>query len=222
LENREPALERRRAATLPRARHHRDELRIGPVVVRNHPAVVLDAADLRFRDPELPGGELEIHGILGWPIIRELDVTIDFAARRLTVQRPAERAVMPRNFSRLGYPVVAARTENGRPLLLGLDTGAARSFLTPSFLEAAGVGADGSRTRRVGGAGGFDTVTVQILNSASLILDHWRVRFRHIDIHEQNATRSLDLDGVLGSDIAAGRALRLDFRNGRFELLEPS
>lgn len=199
-----------------------DELRIGPVVVRNHPAIVIDAADLRFQAPELPGGEIEIHGILGWPIIRELDLTIDFAARRLTVQRPAQRATSARNFFWLGYPAVAARTENGRPLLLGLDTGAARSALAPAFLEAAGVRPDGTRSRRVGGAGGFETITVQTLDSASLLLDHWRLRFRHVDVHDQNVTRSLDLDGVLGSDIAAGRVLRLDFQNGRLELLDPA
>jgi len=199
-----------------------EELRIGPVVVRNHPAIVIDAADLRFQDPDLPDGEIEIHGILGWPIIRELDLTIDFAARRLTVQRPAERAAAPRNFFWLGYPAVAARTENGRPLLLGLDTGAARSFLTLAFLDAAGVQPSGTRSRRVGGAGGFETMTVQTLDSASLLVDGWRLCFRDIDVHDQNVSSSLDLDGVLGSDLAAGRALRLDFRNGRFELLQPS
>jgi hypothetical protein len=84
------------------------ELRVGPVVVRNHPAIVIDAADLRFEDPELPEA-IQIHGLLGWPLVRELDLTIDYASRRLVVRKPAERAAGERNFFWLGYPVVAAR-----------------------------------------------------------------------------------------------------------------
>lgn len=196
------------------------ELRIGPVRVRNHPAIVIDAADLRFRSPELPG-EIAIDGILGWPLIRRLDLTLDFARRNVVIREPTPRRAGGRNLFWLGVPAVAARADNGRTLLLGLDTGAVTSSLAPGFLESAGVRPDGTRSRRVGGAGGFETVTVQTLDTAALRLDDWRIRFREIDVRDAGASGALDLDGVLGSDIAARRILRIDFLNGRLDLLPP-
>ncbi|MFW6078291.1 MAG: aspartyl protease family protein [Gemmatimonadota bacterium] len=205
-----------------------DELRIGPVRVHNHPAMVMDTADLHFGVADLRDGhpgvddDIAIDGILGWPVIRRLDLTLDFAGGEVVIREPAPRPEDVRNLFWLGYPVVAARAENGRALLLGLDTGASKSFLAPGFLEKAGERPDGTRSRRIGGAGGFETVTVEILDTAALRIGDWRVRFRdEVDIRDDNARSVLDLDGVLGADVAARRALRIDFVNGRFDLLAP-
>lgn len=195
-----------------------DELALGPVHVRNHPAIVIAAADLHFDATEL-SEPIMIDGILGWPLIRRLDLTLDFAGRRVVIREPAPRTEGPRNLFWLGYPAVSARTDNGRPLLLGFDTGASSSELAPRFLDAAGVRPDGTRSRRIGSAGGFDTVTVQTVDSAALRLDDWRLLFRTIDVRDFDEGSLLELDGVLGSDIAVGRAVRIDFFNGRLDLL---
>jgi hypothetical protein len=198
------------------------ELRVGPALVRNHPVAVIEAADLRFPMPD-GGDEVEIHGILGWPAIRNLDLTLDYPRGRLIIREPAPRDVTERNLFWLGYPAVAAYAESGRPLLLGLDTGASASWLSAGYLHAAGVRPEAARDRRIGGAGGFETIAVGTLGSATVWIDPWRIGFRDIDVHDEvGVTSSLDLDGVLGSDILRGRAVRIDFYNGRLEILHGS
>ncbi|MGV2384756.1 MAG UNVERIFIED_CONTAM: hypothetical protein LOD86_05740, partial [Thermobifida fusca] len=58
------------------------------------------------------------------------------------------------------------------------------------------------------------------LSEATLRVDGWRLRLCDVDIDARDVVRALDVHGVLGSDVGAGRALRIDFRNGRFEILE--
>jgi hypothetical protein len=151
-----------------------DELRLGALTVRNHPAIVLDAGDLALR---VPGrlGRMRIDGILGWPLLSKLDFTLDHVGRRLVLREPRPRPTAERNLFWLGYPVVAARAENGRELLLGLDTGASASWLYARFLPAAGMEATGTRSSRVGSAGGYERVTVQTLREATLLVDGWRL-----------------------------------------------
>jgi Aspartyl protease len=192
------------------------ELRLGAITVRNHPAMILDAAALQFQLPR-GGGTLAIDGIIGWPLIRQLDLTLDYAGRRLVARRPRPRAVEERNFFWLGYPTVAATTESGREVLFGLDTGANRTALSSLYLDAAGVRASGERQARYGGAGGFESETVRIVKSTSFFVDGARVRLEHASVRPPQAEGPLALVGVLGSDVAGMGSIRIDFLNGRFD-----
>jgi hypothetical protein len=198
-----------------------DELRLGAITVRNHPAIVLDAGDLALR---VPGtlARLRIDGILGWPLLARLDLTLDHVGRRVVLREPHPRPTAERNLFWLGYPVVAARAENGRELLLGLDTGASASSLSARFLSAAGVEATGTRARRVGSAGGYERVTVQTLREATLLVDGWRVHLTGVDVAAEHVGGALDLHGVVGSDLVGLGAVRIDFLNGRFDFLPAS
>ena len=191
------------------------EIRLGSIAVRNHPAMILDAAALQF---ELRGGErLAIDGIIGWPLIRQLDLTLDYAGRRLVARRPRPRPAQERNFFWLGYPTVAATTESGREVLFGLDTGANRTALSPLYLDAAGVVAAGERQARYGGAGGFESETVRIVESTSFFVGGTRVRLEHASVRPPQAEGPLALVGVLGSDVVGTGSIRIDFLNGRFD-----
>jgi hypothetical protein len=192
------------------------ELSLGGVTVRNHPAIVVEAEDLTFEGP-FPGGRIEIDGILGWPIIRKLDLTLDYAGGRLVLRKPKRREAPASNLFWLGYPTVAVLTEGGQELLLGLDTGARTTSLGPGYLDATGARAVGSRTREVGGAGGFESVEVGVLEAAVLRLDDWRIRLSNLDIAPVPIGGPVALAGVLGSDLGNLGVFHIDFLNGRFE-----
>jgi hypothetical protein len=191
------------------------ELRLGGITIENHPTMVLDARDLEFHDPQLTE-TLRIDGILGWPLLRRLDLTLDLAGGRLVLREPRLRPGGARNLFWLGYPTVAVQTEEGRELLLGLDTGAATTFLGSGFVEASGGELGGTRTRRIGGAGGFVTVEVGILREATFLVDEWRVHLNDTDVRPVSEGGVLELHGIIGSDLGALGSLHIDFLNGRF------
>lgn len=194
------------------------ELRLGGLTVRNHPTMVLHARDLEFDSPKL-SEVLTIDGILGWPILRRLDLTLDYVGGRLVLREPVERPTLRRNLFWLGYPTVAARTETGEELLLGLDTGASATSLAPGYLRATGAQTSGTRMRQTGSAGGFETTEVKILDEAGFHLGNWRVRLADVDVGAPPDGGVVALDGVIGSDLGAFGALRLDFLNGHFEMV---
>jgi hypothetical protein len=188
----------------------------GAVRVRNHPAIVLRDEDLRLR---VAGVRLfRIDGILGWPFIRHLDLTLDHGTGVAVIRRPLREDRGPRNLLWLGYPLVVGHGPDGQELLFGLDTGAAATSLAPAFLEATGVTANRTRSRRVGGAGGFERQTVEVLDVAEVMVAGRLIRFGGVDVRPTTVAPVVRLHGILGSDLGDAAAIRLDWLNGRFDL----
>jgi predicted aspartyl protease len=194
------------------------EIRIGDAVrVRRHPAIILRDEDLQLR---LAGVQVfRIDGILGWNFIRHLDLTLDHATGVAVIRRPQPDNRGPRNLLWHGYPVVVAHTEAGDELFFGLDTGAAASGLTPEFLAATQSDPSGTRTRRVGGAGGWERQVVETVDVAEIFVAGQHVRFEGVDVRPQTLAPVLTVHGVLGSDLAAKATIRIDWLNGRLEVL---
>jgi hypothetical protein len=193
-----------------------EELQVGGLRVRNHPAMVLNAGDLEF---QLPGVAevMTIDGILGWPFIRSVDLTLDHIGGRLILREPRESPTSDRNLFWLGYPTVAVRTDSGEELLLGLDTGASTTTLGPRYLEVTGARTEGTRTRHTGGAGGFEAVEVQVLGNAAFFLDGRRITLTDVDVGPPPGGGVLEMSGVIGSDLGGLGSIRIDVLNGRFE-----
>jgi predicted aspartyl protease len=193
------------------------EIRLGDGFrVRHHPALVLQDRDLEFRVAGIR--LLKIQGIIGWNLIRQLDLTLDPARGVAVLRRPRAEERGARNLLWLGVPIAVAQSEAGAELLFGLDTGAAASSLAPRFLETAEAGPARTRTRRIGSAGGFEKVIVQTVPSATVLVAGQRVHFSRIDVRSQPVSRPASLHGMIGSDLARAAVLRIDWLNGRFEL----
>lgn len=191
------------------------ELRLGDFVFRNHPALILRRDDLRFR---LFGlfTLIGIDGILGWPAIEKLDLTLDLPAQTLTLRRPRPRSE-PRNLFWSGYPIVRMAGPAGEPLLFGLDTGGRRSSARQRLIDKTGVAVVRRGSRRVGGAGGLVRQEVRNLAPLTLRVDGCKLRFDGLETSEREYAAILKLDGILGADLAGQARLRIDAANGRFD-----
>jgi hypothetical protein len=129
------------------------QLEIGGVLIKNHPAIILNKEDLEFR---LFGfiRLMKIDGILGWNAIRNLSLEMDFRNERLTLRRSvrAEGDVGPLFW--LGFPIVRLMSSDGTEIIFGIDTCARRTTIRPSILRKLGIYVVGSRRTIIGSAGG--------------------------------------------------------------------
>ncbi len=194
-----------------------DEMEIGGIRIRNHPAIILQKKDLEIK---LFGfiPFVKIDGIIGWNAIQHMDITVDYANKRAVFRQPIRDAGLQRNFFWIGYPAVTVQAGNGRKLRFGLDTGASSSSIRENIFKkitAAGVKSENIRT---GSAGGWDDSKAKVIPSLDLLLSGYRLKMQEIATRPSDLATFIKLDGILGSDIAQGGRIRIDALNGRFTL----
>lgn len=130
------------------------ELRLGPLVLRDHP---LMATDLSFLREHL--GE-EIAGVVGYGVLARCVAELDLVAPRIALHDPAAFDADGTAWSRLDLegrvPTVEARYE-GRDGRFRLDTGSnsAVTFHEPAVREGALLDGRETSEARLGGVGGF-------------------------------------------------------------------
>jgi hypothetical protein len=138
-------------------------LTIGGLEYRNVVFLVLDDALLTF-------GELRLAGIIGFPVIAEMQEFRMSAAGELSVpQNPPTRTVA--NLALSGYTALTTVSWEGDRLICQLDTGAGRThFFEPFFRRhrAAVEGRGQADTLRTGGAGGVRRLPAFVLSDLHL------------------------------------------------------
>ena len=195
-----------RAGLLPR-------LDVGGITVFDHAVLILPGADL---DPTLPDGRpLLLRGILGGTLLRELRVVLDFVPRSATLEPSTGRNREDANFFWLGYPVVRVTAATGQSLLFGLDTGSRNTSMSRLPPEKTELGELRKETQIIGGAGGSVEVETDVASRVELVIDGCLVlpdvrREDHDDVY------FLESDGMLGSDLAQGVVLTIDYLSGIF------
>jgi len=198
-------------------------LSVGNVVFENHPCIVADPEDLKFKS--LFVSFLRVDGVIGWNAIRHLDLEIDEGARSVTIRRPVPRVVEEWNLFWLGAPIVRAHFPDGIPVLAGLDTGASASSLFPEFFTVlpepyrhsiSGKSREGST--RVWGAGGSERVATKTVKTLTVVVDRHVLAFRNIEAHGHTLVAVFVPVLELGNDIALKGRIRIDFANGALEL----
>jgi hypothetical protein len=124
---------------------------------------------------------------------------------------------MPRNwvaFSSNNLPVVWARVEQYRFRVL-IDTGAARSLVTPAVASSFGLRIIG--TERIVGITGA-IASVQLVEVVGVGLGQFELPPLQAGVLELGPLR-LGIQAVLGVNAFAGRRLQIDFPAGRLYLL---
>ena len=181
--------------------------------------MIVQSGSLRMHS-EGHASDERIDGVLGFHVIRALDVTIDDAHGVVIVRRPVllpSSKERTRNLAWFGVPVVTLVSERGAPLHLALDTGAGETFGTPALVTKTGAHlvarrAPRGRVRRdVGRAWTRRSVRARIRRKRA-------AGARRIFLYEARYPTIFTLDGTLGAEVGRGGSLRIDMTNGRLEV----
>ncbi|MDQ3674903.1 MAG: retroviral-like aspartic protease family protein [Gemmatimonadota bacterium] len=200
------------------------ELRLGQLIVRNVPTMVVDETMMRMREPKPigQGPHLKIDGIIGFDIIRRLDIEVDYSDGMLTLRDPAHSSpTRQRNMFWVGLPVVQLTSTDGIPLHFALDTGSQLTFVTENLLEKLNLQASRVESRRVGGLGGEISMRAPVLADLRVRLRGFPILFRGAVVRAPVYQVLAALDGVLGGDIWGTGAVRIDVSNGVFGVRRP-
>ncbi|HEX2693584.1 MAG TPA: retropepsin-like aspartic protease [Gemmatimonadaceae bacterium] len=204
-----------RPALLPR-------MELGSVAITNSPAIVIDSRLMRIHGTAegVPLSGLPVDGIIGWDVIRQLDILLDYASGKATVREPRYLGTIGtsmQNLKWVGKPFILLRTKSGATLHLTLDTGAQASFLNGAILKKAQVTATNSNARAYGIArtGGKPA---QAVPSLSVDVGGTSIVLRDLIVYNPTSSSLINCDGILGSDIAQFGAIRIDATNGLFSV----
>jgi hypothetical protein len=200
------------------------QLEIGQLVVRNAPAMIVDEPMMRMNEPRASdqNAHVKIDGIIGFDIIRQMDLEVDYGGNTLRLRDPATSgSETDRNMFWVGLPVIRLTSADGLPLHFGLDTGAQLSFVTETLLDKLQIQAARIESRRVGGLGGEVSLRAPVLPDLRVNVRGFPIMFRGAMVHAPVYQVLAALDGVLGGDIWNSGIVRIDMVNGIFSVRRP-
>ena len=199
-------------------------LQIGTLVVRNAPTMIVEESLMQMREPKPieRSPKVKIDGIIGFDIIRQLDLEVDYGDGSLRVRNPAtSRRETDRNMYWVGLPVVRLTSSDGVPVHFGLDTGAQQTFVTETMLDKLQLQAARVESRRVGGLGGEISLRAPVLPDVRLFVRGYPILFRSAVVRAPVYQVLASLDGVLGGDVWNSGVVRIDMTNGIFSVRRP-
>jgi hypothetical protein len=182
--------------------------------------MIVGSGDFRVPDSvSMRHGAQKIDGIIGWDVLRQLDIRLDHPRGVLVMRMP--RAAGPaaeRNLSWLGYPLVRLTSGDGELLQFGLDTGLQETFVTTLLPARLGLHPVGGERRRIGGFGSDTLVHVLLVPTLRLNVGDASLTFRRAVVYPARYGSLVPLDGVLGADVGRGGVVRIDATNGVFRV----
>jgi hypothetical protein len=197
-------------------------MEIGPIVIANSPAIVMDASLMRVKASArgVPHGGLAVDGIIGWDTIRQFDITLDYQKRTITLRRPetlGTRGTIAQNLTWVGKPLVQARTSSGELLHFTLDTGSQTSFVNASIVKRRRIGTS-TVYMRVFGIATNGGQTAQVVPSMKLDVGGKSLLLKGLMVYAPRSSGLVNCDGILGSDLAQFGTIRIDATNGLFSI----
>jgi predicted aspartyl protease len=200
------------------------ELQIGQLVVRNAPTMIVEESMMRMSEPRPieQSTHVKIDGIIGFDIIRQMDLEVDYGESSLRLRDPAtSRPDVDRNMFWVGLPVIRLMSTDGIPLHFGLDTGAQLTFVTETLLDKLQLEAARIESRRVGGLGGEVSLRAPVLPDLRVLVRGFPILFRGAVVRAPVYQVLASLDGVLGGDVWNSGIVRIDMTNGVFAIRRP-
>jgi hypothetical protein len=200
-------------------------LALGGLEIDNAPAMIIDAANLKLadqtREAELKGmPPPKIAGIIGFDVIRRLDLEIDYVRSRAIVRKPAASGDgRPRNLFWFGIPIVELFTPQGIAVHLLLDTGADETYATPPMLNKVEERPEIGEKREINGFGKSTMARGVVLPGVQLLVGGSALRLRRTFLYSADYPTLFTLDGTLGGDVGRTGRIRIDMTNGRFDVL---
>jgi hypothetical protein len=200
------------------------EMQIGQVVVRNAPTMIVTESEMRISEPRSvdQGTQMKLDGIIGFDIIRQLDIDVNYREGTIRLRNPANsRHFAERNMFWVGLPVVRITSTDGIPLHFGLDTGAQLTFVTETLLDKLQLRAERTESRRVGGLGGESSLRAPVLPDLRVLVRGFPILFKGAVVRAPVYQVLASLDGVLGGDVWNSGVVRIDMTNGIFAVSQP-
>ncbi len=200
------------------------ELEIGELIVQNAPTMIVEESMMRMTEPRPieQSTHVKIDGIIGFDIIRQMDLEVDYGENSMRLRNPAMSKPDPdRNMFWVGLPVIRLMSTDGVPLHFGLDTGAQLTFVTETLLDKLQLEAARIESRRVGGLGGEVSLRAPVLPDLKLLVRGFPLLFRGAVVRAPVYQVLASLDGVLGGDIWNSGVVRIDITNGVFAVRRP-
>jgi clan AA aspartic protease (TIGR02281 family) len=195
------------------------QLQIGQLVVQNAPTMIVDQSMMQMREPRPidRAAPVKIDGIIGFDIIRQLDLEMDYGEATIRLRNPTTaRHDTERNMFWVGLPVVKLTSTDGIPLHFGLDTGAQVTFVTETLLDKLQLSPARTESRRVGGLGGEISLRAPVLPDLKVLVGSFPILFRGAVVRAPVYQVLASLDGVLGGDVWNSGIVRIDMTNGIF------
>src|SRR5256714_442883 len=193
-------------------------MEIGPLLLENTAAVVVDASHMALRSaPDRAQPRFRIDGIIGWGTVREIDLLLEYIDRLTDIPPPQAAEYSPHNLTWMGKPFVEARTKRGETLHLTLDTGAQSSFLNALALDKTGASptmAEGT----VFGIGGTGKRANRLLRIPPPRPGGQSGQLNGVMVYGPVYSGMINCDGILGSDISRYGTIRIDAMNGVFSI----
>lgn len=196
-----------------------DQIVLGGVTVRNQPAVILSDELLVIKNPKT-NREIIIEGIIGWDVLKDLYLEINYADKHLTIKKPRleENSTSSANLFFSGFPIVKINSDNNMPLFFGFDSGAEFTHFGQSLLAKLPDLKVYRRNIQAGGVGGYKEIVADIIEDLSLFLVDQPINIKNSRMVLLEYATFFKLDGVLGSDSCQNGTLIIDYPNRKMEL----
>lgn len=199
-------------------------LDIGPIVLTNSPALIMDAS-LMYVRASADGVQtlgLKIDGIIGWDTLRQLDLTMNYAARLIAIKQPVQLGLSAekRNLAWFGRAYVEVKSKVAGNLHFTLDTGAQTTLLNATVMEKLRISTK-KADNRLFGIARRGRQTTRIVPFLSIEVGGKSLRLEDVIVYGPVISGMINSDGILGSDMAKFGTIRIDATNGVFTIGGP-
>jgi hypothetical protein len=179
---------------------------VGNLRIRNKECMVLADALIQF------DGIGSIDGTIGWEVIKRMKWSMDYLTRRIRIEESVKTETT-KNLSCDFFPLVRIQTDTNE-MLAGLDTGANQSML--GAVMKSRFKPTIKTLQRLAVAGAMRDTSMQQVDRFDLVIGGQPITLQGIHLREDDIPirpHLFQLPCLIGSDIAEGRTLVIDYPN---------
>lgn len=191
------------------------------IFAKNHPCLVIDKNALRIKTGRFK--KLKIDGILGWNMLQELDVTINYPEKTIQFLQPKNESIQSdRNFFWMGQPLVNVTSEKNEPLLFFIDTGASAAGVYETFYSKTDTSTAIQQTIGIGSVGGIVKYKTLVFPEIKLTVGGQTLLMKNVPTEpKHDNTGEFAQHGVIGTKEIKNYILHFNMKEGLFELRKP-
>jgi len=199
-------------------------MEIGSIAITNSPAMIMDASLMWIKASagEASWAGQSIDGIIGWDVIRQFAITMDFSAGTVVLKQPENLGTIgtsAQNLTWVGKPFVRVRTTRGETVQFTLDTGAQSTFVNDVVVKKLRAGTTSLDVRILGIAANLGE-KARLIPALRLEVDGKSLLMRDLIVYTRTSATLVESDGILGSNVSRFGTITIDATNGRFSIGE--